>query len=126
MRNIRPIRNEADYDWALKEIERYFEREPKRGTPDADRFDVLAMLISAYEAKRWPIAAPDPVEAIRAYMEMSGRRQADLAALFGSKSRASEIMNRKRPLTMEQAHKLHREWQIPAEILLQPWPGKAA
>ncbi len=126
MRNIRPIRNEADYDWALKEIERYFEREPKRGTPEADRFDVLAMLISAYEAKRWPIDAPDPVEAIRSYMEMAGRRQADLAALIGSKSRASEIMNRKRPLTMEQAHKLHREWHIPAEVLLQPSTGKAA
>jgi HTH-type transcriptional regulator/antitoxin HigA len=118
--NIRPIRSEADYDWALKEIERYFEREPRRGTPEADRFDVLAALLEAYEGKYWPIDPPDAVEAIRFRMEQSGLRQADLARLIGSRSRASEILRRKRPLTLEQAWKLHREWQIPAESLLQP------
>jgi len=122
---VRPIRTEADYDWALKEIERYFEREPKRGTPDADRFDVLATLIEAYEAKHWPIDPPDAVEAIRFRMEQSGLRQADLAQLIGSRSRASEILSRKRPLTLEQAWKLHREWNIPAESLLYPATGRA-
>jgi HTH-type transcriptional regulator/antitoxin HigA len=118
--DIRPIRTEADYDWALKEIERYFELEPKRGTPEADRFDVLATLIEAYEAKHWRIEPPDAVEAIRFRMEMGGLGQADLAHLLGSRSRASEILRRKRPLTLEQAWKLHREWQIPAEALLRP------
>jgi HTH-type transcriptional regulator/antitoxin HigA len=118
--NVRPINSEADYDWALKEIEKYFEREPKRGTPDADRFDVLATLIEAYEAKHWPIDPPDPVEAIRYRMEQAGFKQSDLARLLGSRPRASEIMNRKRSLTMEQALKLHLEWHIPAEVLLRP------
>jgi HTH-type transcriptional regulator/antitoxin HigA len=118
--NIRPIRSEVDYDWALKEIGPYFEREPRRGTPEADRFDVLATLIEAYEAKHWPIDPPDAVEAIRFRMEQSGLRQADLARLIGSRSRASEILRRKRALTLEQAWRLHDEWQIPAESLLRP------
>ncbi|HVP85748.1 MAG TPA: transcriptional regulator [Rhizomicrobium sp.] len=118
--DIRPIRTEGDYDWALKEIERYFEKEPEPGTSEGDRFDVLAALIEAYEAKRWPIEPADPVEAIRARMQQAGLGQTDLANLLGSRSRASEIMRRKRALTMEQAYKLHREWHIPAEILLRP------
>jgi HTH-type transcriptional regulator/antitoxin HigA len=118
--DIRPIRTEADCDWALKEIEQYFDREPRRGTKEAARFDVLAALIGAYETKHWPIEPPDPVEAIRYRMSQAGFSQADLARLVGSRSRASEILNRKRPLTMEQAWKLHREWQIPAEALLRP------
>ena len=123
--NIRPIRSEADYDWALKEIEPYFEHEPKRGTPEADRFDVLATLIDAYEAKHWPIAAPDAVEAIRYHMKIAGFGQSDLARLLGSRSRASEILRRKRPLTLEQARTLHRDWNIPAESLLQPFSRAA-
>lgn len=120
-KGIRPIRTEADYDWALKEVEQYFIREPRRGTPDADRFDVLSALIEAYEGKRWPIEPPDPVEAISFRMDLSGYSQVDLANLIGSRSRASEIMGRKRPLTMEQAWKLHRHWNIPAEVLLRPY-----
>jgi len=126
MRNIRPLRNEADYDWALAEIERYFDKEPKRGTAEADRFDVLAMLIESYESQRWPIGLPDPVDAIRWRMEQDGLTQGDLAKLLGSRSRASEILNRKRVLTLEQAYRLHREWQIPAEVLLQPYRPDAA
>lgn len=119
MKNVRPIKSEADYNWALKEIERYFEREPEPGSVEGDRFDVLAALIEGYEAKRWPIEPPDAVEAIRFRMQQSGLNQSDLAHLLGSRSRASEIMARKRPLTMEQASKLHREWHIPAETLLR-------
>ena len=117
---IRPLRTERDYDWALREIERYFEKQPRRGTPEADRFDILAALIESYEAKHWPIEAPDPVEAIRWRMEQSGFGQADFARLIGSRSRASEILRRKRPLTMKQAWKLHKEWNIPADALLRP------
>jgi HTH-type transcriptional regulator/antitoxin HigA len=118
--DIRPLRSEKDYDWALKAVTPYFTRAPRRGSPEADRFDVLAALIAAYEAEHWAIAPPDPIDAIRFRMEQAGLKQADFGKLIGSQSRASEIMNRKRPLTMEQAYRLHREWQIPAEILLKP------
>lgn len=124
--NVRPIRTEADYDWALNEIAPYFEREPKPGSMEGDRFDVLASLIDTYETKHWPIDPPDPVEAIRYRMEQGGYGQSDLARLLGSRSRASEIMRRKRPLTMEQAYTLHREWRIPAEVLLRPYRTDAA
>jgi HTH-type transcriptional regulator/antitoxin HigA len=118
--NIRPIKTESDYDWALHEIERYFEKEPAPGSKAAARFDVLAALIEAYEARIWAIEAPDPVSAIKEVMETRSLKQADLAKLIGSRSRASEILHRKRGLTMEQAWKLHQEWHIPAEALLRP------
>ena len=118
--NVRPIKTEADYDWALKEIARYFDVQPKPGTAEGARFDVLATLIGAYEDKYWPIDPPDPVDAIKYRMEQAGLGQADLARLLGSRSRASEIMRRKRSLTMEQALKLNEEWKIPAEALLRP------
>lgn len=121
MRNIRAIRSEADYDWALAEIAPYFENQPEPGTEAADRFDVLASLIEAYEAKHWPIEPTDPIEAIEYRMEISGYTQKDLSALIGSRSRASEILKRKRPLTMQMAHKLSVEWNIPAEVLLKPY-----
>jgi HTH-type transcriptional regulator/antitoxin HigA len=126
MDNIRAVRNEQDYDWALREIERYFTHEPQKGTPDAERFDVLASLIEAYEAKHWPIEAADPIDAIQYRMEISGFTQRDLATLLGSRSRASEILNRKRPLTREMAYKLNRKWNIPADVLLRPYRLRAA
>ena len=119
--DIRKIHTEDDYDWALAEIEQYFEHEPEPGTPEAERFEVLASLIAAYEAEHWPIDPPDPIEAIRYRMEQSGYTQAYLGRILGSRSRASEILKRKRPLTMQMAYKLHREWQIPAESLLIPY-----
>jgi HTH-type transcriptional regulator/antitoxin HigA len=117
---IRPIRSEADYDAALGEIERYFENEPKPGTPEADQFDLLALVIEDYERKQWPIMPPDTIEAIRYRMETGGYTQADLGRLLGSRQRASDILTRKRPLTMKMAWKLHREWKIPAEALITP------
>ena len=118
---IRPVRTEAEYEAALKEIETYFESEPRQGSPEADRFDILATLIEAYEREHWPIDAPDPVEAIRYCMELRGYTQSDLAVLLRSRSRASEILNRRRPLTLEMAWKLHREWDVPAESLIRPY-----
>jgi HTH-type transcriptional regulator / antitoxin HigA len=118
--DIRPLRSEADYDWALAEIEPYFEREPAPGTLAADRFDVLAALIAEYEARHWPIEPPDPVAAIRERMAQAGYTQADLARLLGSRPRASEILARRRGLTMEQARRLHEAWRIPAEALIRP------
>lgn len=121
MKDIRPVRTEADYEWALGEVARYFEKEPKRGTPQGDRFEVLLGLIAAYEARHWAISAPDPVEAIKAQMEQTGRTQADLAVLIGCRPRASEILNRQRALTMPMICKLSADWKIPAEVLIQPY-----
>lgn len=115
---IRPIRTEADYDAALREIDQYFEHEPEPGSAEADRFDVLAALIGAYEQEHWRIDPPDAVNAIREVMALKHYSQSDLAVLLGSRSRASEILNRRRSLTIEQARKLHREWRIPADSLL--------
>ncbi|WAJ31545.1 helix-turn-helix domain-containing protein [Antarcticirhabdus aurantiaca] len=119
--DLRALRTEADYDWALSEVAAYFEREPVRGTPEAERFDVLSDLIAAYEARHWPIEAPDPVEAIRETMERHGFTQSDLAALLGSRSRASEVLRHRRPLSMDMAYRLSTEWKIPAEVLIRPY-----
>jgi HTH-type transcriptional regulator/antitoxin HigA len=119
--DVRPIKTEEDLDWALAEIAQYFERQPEPGTPEADRFDVLAELIGAYEDRHWPIEAPDPVEAIKWHMEMSHKKQADLATLLGSKSRASEILNRHRGLTLDMVHKLSTKWHIPADMMVRPY-----
>src|SRR5712692_5581949 len=120
---IRPLHSEADYDVALNEIERYFENEPKPGTPEADRFDLLALVIEDYERRRWPIEPPDPIDAIRYRMQTGGFTQTDLGRLIGSRQRASDVLGRKRRLTMQMAWKLHRQWGIPAEALIQP-PGR--
>jgi HTH-type transcriptional regulator / antitoxin HigA len=121
---IRPLRTEVDYDVALKEIEGYFEVEPKPGTLEADRFDLLALIIEDYERKRWPIEPPEAIDAIRYRMETGGYTQGDLGRLLGSRQRASDILAKKRPLTMRMAWKLHREWGIPAEVLIAPPRGR--
>lgn len=118
MMDIHPIRTEEDYEAALKEIEVFFEHEPDPGTPEADRFDILSALIGAYEQQHWPISAPDAVSAIREIMALKHYTQSDLAILLGSRSRASEILSRRRGLTMEQARVLHTHWKVPAESLL--------
>jgi len=118
--DVRPLATEADYDWALGEVAAYFNHEPAPGTPAAARFDVLSALIEHYEERHWPVSAPDPVDAIQACMEWRGLTQADLAAVLGSRSRASEVLHRKRSLTLAQAVRLHREWGVPADVLLQP------
>lgn len=119
--DIRPIRTEDDYRWALAEIEPYFDHVPDEGTPDADRFEVLTELISAYEAKHYPIEPLSPVEFIEAYMEEAGLRQSDLATVLGSASRASEFLNLKRPLTLSAIQRIHRDWRLPASVLIQPY-----
>ncbi|MDO8358428.1 MAG: transcriptional regulator [Devosia sp.] len=121
---IRPIINDDDHQAALKEIDRLWGAEP--GTPDGAALDALATLVQAYEDKRWPMPKLDPVETIVASMEWNDRTQADLARLLGSRSRASEILNRKRALTVEMIHKLQSEWGIPAELLIRPYKLDAA
>jgi HTH-type transcriptional regulator / antitoxin HigA len=124
----RPLRSEADYEAAVDEIERYFDRPPKPGSPDADRFDLLSLVVEDYERERWPIDPPDPIDAIRYGMETRGLTQADLGRLLGSRQRASNILSRRRPLTMRMAWKLHRDWGISAEALIRPSrpPAKSA
>lgn len=114
-----PIRNDADHARAIERIEALWHAEP--GTPEHDEIEILGVLVDAYEAKRWPIDPPDPVEAIRARMEQVGYTQAQFAELIGSRSRASEILRRKRYLTIEMAWKLNRSWGIPAESLIKPY-----
>src|SRR3954447_23777496 len=114
-KTIKPIRSEREYEAALAEIDGAFENEPKPGTPEADRFELLALVIEDYESKRWPISPPSPVEAIRYRMETGGFTQSDLGKVVGSRQRASEILSGQRPLTLEMAWRLHREWDIPAE-----------
>lgn len=121
MENVRSIRTEDDYDWAIAEVTKYFEHEPVAGTPDAERFMLLTDLIEAYEEKHYPIQAADPVALIADYIERTGKRQADLAAILGSRSRASEIMNRKRLLSVGQVHAIAQAWGLPAAELVRPY-----
>ena len=95
---IKPIKSEADYDAALTVIDRLMGATP--GTPEGDEFDILVTLVEAYDAAHWPIEAPDPISAIKHVMEARGLRQKDLAAVIGSQPRASEVLNRRRPLTL--------------------------
>ncbi len=119
-RLLRPLRSERDYNAALAEIEKFFAREPKKGTPAADRFDLLALLIEDYERRHWAIEAPDPVSAIQFRMDTGGFTQADLGRVLGSRQRASDILAGRRTLTLSMIRALHREWGIPAESLIQP------
>lgn len=121
MENIRPIRNADDLAWALAEVAPYFDAPPELGTPEADRFDVLSDLIEAYEDRFFPAGPMDPVEVLKAHMETTNRTQADLGRLLGSRSRASEILLRKRALTVGMVHVLSTEWGIPADVLVTPY-----
>jgi HTH-type transcriptional regulator/antitoxin HigA len=114
---IRPIKNEDDYRAVLTEIERLFDALPD--TPEGDRLDVLATLVEVYEQKRFSIPAPDPVEAIKYWMESRGITRRDLEPLLGSRARVSEIFNYKRGLTLAMIRKLHDRFGIPAEVLIQ-------
>lgn len=120
---IRPIRTDEDHEAAMREIEALWGAEPD--TPEGDRLDVLITLADAYEAKRWPIPVADPVEAIQNSMAMEGRSQSDLAELLGSPSRASEVLRRKRSLTLPMIWELHDKWHIPADALVQPYKTAA-
>lgn len=119
--DIRPIRTEADYGWALAEIAPYFDQQPLPESEAADRFDVLAALIESYENRNWSIDAPDPVSAIKVWMDEHALEQADLGRLLGSRSRASEVLRRKRPITLAMAQTLNVQWGIPADLLIQPY-----
>ena len=116
---IKPIRSEADYDAALAEIDRLMG--VTSGTPESDRLEVLVTLVERYEADRWSIDAPDPISAIHHVMEARGLRQRDLAALIGSQSHASEILLRRRPLSLAMIRVLAAELSLPADVLVREY-----
>lgn len=116
MMDVKPLRNERDYDWALREVSAYFEAEPEPGTPDGDRFEVLSTLIKAYEDEHFVTRYGDPVDVLHFAIESMGRSQAELASLIG-RNRASEILNRMRPLTLDMIRVISREWNLPIEAL---------
>jgi HTH-type transcriptional regulator/antitoxin HigA len=114
---IKPIRSEADYQAALKEIEKLMDSSP--GTPEGDRMDVLVTLVEAHEAKHFPIPEPDdPVGVLEYYMESRGLSRSDLIAYLGSKERVSEVLTRKRGLSLAMIRRLHHGLGIPADLLM--------
>ena len=116
--NIHPIRTDKDYKAALRELSAYFDDEPLPGTEEGDRFEILATLVESYEAKHFPIEAPDPIEAIRFRMEQGGLTVKDLVPSIGQPNRVYEVLSRKRGLTLEMIRNLHRNLGIPAESLI--------
>jgi len=116
--DLKPIRNEADYDAALEDVGRLWGA--KSGTPDGDKLDVLATLIDAYEAKHHPIDPPDPVEAIRFRMEQQGLSRKDLEPMIGPRNRVADVLNRKRGLSIDMIRQLHDGLGISAEVLIRP------
>ncbi len=118
---IKPITTDAEHEEALVEVARLMNRNPAEDTSEADRLGVLAALVEAYQDKRWPIDPPDPIEAITFAMEQSGLTRKDLEGALGSRQRVSEILNKKRRLTMEMAWNLHVQFGIPAGCLVKPY-----
>ncbi len=114
--NIKPIHTKTDYKKALNRIEELWGATPN--TPKGDELDILATLVEAYEERHYPILPPDPIEAIKFRMEQMGLSNADVVPYLGTRSRVSEILNRKRPLTYKMACSLHHGLHIPASALL--------
>jgi len=116
---VKPIKTEADYEDTLAEIEKLFEAQP--GTAETDRLEILTALVEAFENQHYAIPLPDPVEAISYYLESRGLSRRDLELYLGSRARVSEILNRKRPLSLEMIRRLHEGLGIPAEVLIRPY-----
>lgn len=116
---IKPIKTEKDYNQALERLEIIFDA--KKGSPEGDELEVLGILIDRYENDHFPIGLPDPIEAIKYRMEQMGYNQTDLANIVGLKSRASEILNKKRKLSLEMIRQLHDRLNIPTDVLIQTY-----
>ena len=116
---IAPIRNNKDYEKALKRLEQIFNA--KKGTEKGDELEILSILIDKYEKEQFPIDLPDPIEAIKFRMEQMGMKPKDLAKVLGYKSRVSEILNRKRKLSLNMIRKLNKTLLIPTKVLVQDY-----
>ena len=117
--NIRPIKTEEDYENALERLEYIFDA--KRDTKEGDELEILSILIEKYEDEKYPIDLPDPIEAIKFRMEQLGLNQTDLIKIFGYKSRVSEILNKKRKLTLDMIRNLSGKLSIPTNVLIQQY-----
>jgi HTH-type transcriptional regulator/antitoxin HigA len=122
--DVKPIRSNADYEAALKEIERLWGARP--GSRDGDRLDVLATLIDAYEDEHFPLDPPDPIEAIKFRMEQQNLTRRDLEEIIGSRTRIAEVLNRKRGLSIGMIRRLHEHLGISADVLIRPSRKRAA
>lgn len=116
---IKPIKTDKDYNQALERLETIFDA--KKGSPEGDELEVLGILVDQYENQHFPIGLPDPIEAIKFRMEQMGYNQTDLANIVGLKSRASEILNKKRKLSLEMIRQLHDRLNIPTDVLIQTY-----
>jgi HTH-type transcriptional regulator / antitoxin HigA len=117
--NIKLIRTETEYQKGLKRLEEIFDA--KEGTPESDEAYILGLMIDEYEKKHYPIEAPDPIEAIKIRMEEMGLKQVDLADALGGKNRVSEILNRKRKLTLEMIRNLTKRLNLSPELLINDY-----
>jgi HTH-type transcriptional regulator / antitoxin HigA len=125
--DIRPIRTDVDHRAALAAIEALWGA--AEGTDEGDKLDALLALVDLYEARRWPIETDesfDPVDVLRYAIDELGHTQPELAEILGSRSRASEVLSRRRALTVEMIHKLAEGWKIPAELLVRPYKHERA
>jgi len=116
---LRPIKTDADYQAALKRLEEIFDA--KLGSPESDELDILGLMVDDYENKHYPIEAPDPIEAIKIRMEEKHLKQVDLIPDIGGKSRVSEILNRKRRLTVDMIRKLSTRLNLSASLLIKDY-----
>ena len=116
---LKPIKSENDYNQALERLEKIFDAKPE--TKEGDELEILGILIENYEREHFPIELPDPIEAIKFRMEQLDYSQNDLAEVIGLKSRASEILNKKRKLSLEMIRKLTEKLHIPSEVLIQAY-----
>lgn len=124
--SIRPIRTEADYTAALAEVARLMDIDPLEGTDEFDRMDVLATLVETFEARAFPIESPHPIEAIEVRMTEKGMTRRDLCGATGiSESKLSEVLARKRPLSINMIRSIGPALRLPAELLVQPYQIKA-
>jgi HTH-type transcriptional regulator / antitoxin HigA len=116
--NLKPIRNDAGHEAALKEIERLWGA--REGTPEGDRLEILTTLVEAYEETRFSMDLPDPIEAIKFRLEQQGKDQKSLVGILGSRTRVYEVMRRDRPLSLTMIRQLNKHLNIPAEVLIRP------
>ena len=119
---IRPIRTDKDHRAALAEIEKLWGASSRK--PEGDKLDILVTLVETYEERRWPIKSRrrfDAVDLLHYAIKELGHTQAELADILGSRSRASEVLARRRPLTLEMIQKINANWKIPADLLVQPY-----
>jgi len=117
--DIQPIHTEADYQSALAIVSSLIDLDPELGTSDADRLEIVGLLVEAYEARHYPISPPDPIEAIKFRMEQQGLKPKDLEPMIGQRNRVYEVLSGKRKLTMAMAWRLHTGLGIPAESLIR-------